>query len=105
MGFLRKLTGAQGQIDAAKKNALAQEEATRQSAAAAERAAMQSARAAADQQAQLAARSAAEQKASDAVSKPLAQVDVSVDTDASSTSDVKRRRARFGKDYTSGVKI
>jgi hypothetical protein len=105
MGFLRKITGAQGQIDAAKKNAAAQEDATKQSAAAAERASMQSAKAAADQQAQLAARSAAEQKANDAVSKPLGQVDVSVDTDATSTADVRKRRARFGKDYTSGVKI
>ena len=105
MGFVRKITGQQAAIDQARRNADAQESAVKQSADAAERAAMQSAKSAADQQAQLAARAVAEQKANDAVSKPLAQVDVSVDTDAASTSDVKRRRARFGKDYSSGVKI
>lgn len=105
MGKVRKLTGAQAQIDAAKRNAKAQEDATKLSARQAETNAMESARAAADSQAQLAARSAAEQKAQDAVSLPLGQVDVSVDTDSASTSDVRRRRAKFGRDYSVGVNI
>ena len=105
MGYVRKIMGVQSQIDEARRKALAQEEATKQAAQAAERASMVSAKAMADQQAQLAARSAAEQKASDAVSVPLAQVDVSVDTESASTSDVRRRRAKFGRDYSSGVNI
>ena len=105
MGFVRKLTGAQGQIDAARRNAQAQEDAVKQSAAATETAAMQSAKAAADQQAQLAARSAAEQKAADAVATPLATAGVAIADDSTSTSDVRRRRVKFGKDYASGVNI
>lgn len=105
MGFLRKITGAQGQIDAAKRNAAAQEEDTKRAARAAESQMMQAAKSAADSQAMLAARSAAEQKASDAVSVPLASVDVSVDTEAAATSDVRRRRAKFGRDYSTDVNI
>lgn len=105
MGFLRKITGVQGQIDAARENAAAQETETKRAAQQAETNMMQSAKAAADSQAQLAARSAAEQKASDAINVPLGTVDVSVDTGSSSTSDVRRRRAKFGRDYNSGVNI
>ena len=105
MGFLRKITGVQGQIDAAKRNAAAQEMETKRAAQQAEANMMQAARAAADSQAQLAARSAAEQKANDAVSLPLASVEVNVDTEPTSTSDVRRRRAKFGRDYSSGVNI
>lgn len=105
MGFVRKITGVQGQIDAAKRNAKTQEDALKQSAQQAEANAMSAAKSAADSQAQIAARSVAEQKAQDAVSTPLAQVDVSVDTDSTSTSDVRRRRAKFGKDYSVGVNI
>lgn len=105
MGFVRKITGVQKQIDVAKQNAKVQEDAVKQSAQLAERASMQSAKAAAEQQAMLAQRAVAEQKATDAVSAPLAQAEVSVDTDSASTSDVRRRRAKFGRDYSSGVNI
>lgn len=105
MGFLRKITGVQGQIDASKRNAAAQEDETKRSAREAETQMMQAAKAAADSQVMLAARSAAEQKASDLVSVPLANVDVSVDTDSTATSDVRRRRAKFGRDYNTGVNI
>jgi hypothetical protein len=105
MGFLRKITGVQGQIDAAKQNAAAQETETKRAAQQAEANMMQSAKAAADSQAQLAARSAAEQKASDAINVPLATVDVSVDTESSTTSSVRNRRAKFGRNYNTGVNI
>ena len=105
MGFIRKITGVQGQIDEARRNAAAQEAAVKQSAQQAEQAAMQSAKAAADQQAQFAARSAAEQKAAEAVAIPLATAEVEIATDVTSTQDVKRKRAKFGKDYSSGVNI
>ena len=105
MGFVRKITGVQKQIDIAKQNAKTQEDAVKQSAQMAERAAMQSAKAAADQQAMMAQRSVAEQKANDAVSTPLATAEVSVDTGQASTSDVRRRRAKFGRDYSAGVNI
>lgn len=105
MGFVRKIMGVQAQIDAAQDNANVQEKAIKQSADAAESNAMQAAKSAAMQQAQLAARSVAEQKAVDAASVPLGKVDVSVESDATSTSAVRQRRAKFGKDYTTGVKV
>lgn len=105
MGFVRKITGVQAQIDAAQDSARAQENAVKQSAAAAEANAMQVAKSSAMQQAQMAARSVAEQKAVDAASVPLGKVDVSVESDATSTGAVRQRRAKFGKDYTTGVKV
>ena len=105
MGFVRKITGVQAQIDAAKDNAAMQEKAIKQAAAAAEANAAQAAKSAAMQQAQLAARSVAEQKAVDVASVPLGKVEVSVESDATSTGAVRQRRAKFGKDYNTGVKV
>lgn len=105
MGFVRKITGVQGQIDAAKRNAKAQEDATKQAAAAQAQALNASANAAAQQQAQLAARSAAEAKAASAVSAPLDQADVQLDDSGATTAARKSRRAVFGKNYSTGVSI
>lgn len=104
MGFVRKVTGVQGQIDAANKNASAQEAATKAAAAAAQQQLMQSAKSAAEQQAQMAARSAAEDKASDAVAKPLDNADVQLDENSpdSVTATRNKRRASFGRNYSSG---
>lgn len=66
---------------------------------------MQSAKATADQQALLAARSAAEAKASDAVSQPLQSADVQLDDSGDSNSARNRRKASFGRNYSSGVSI
>lgn len=107
MGYVRKLTGAQGQIDAARQNAAATEAATMQAAKAQQQQLIQSAKAAADAQAQASARAAAEAKASAAVSAPLETVDVSLDAPvAESAAVVKRRkRASFGTGYSTGVSV
>jgi hypothetical protein len=104
MGFVRKVTGVQAQIDATNANADAQTKATAQAAAADQQQLMQSAKATADQQAQIAARSAAESKASSAVSAPLEQADVQLAGDG---ADAQRRsrKASFGRNYSSGVSI
>jgi hypothetical protein len=103
MGFVRKITGVRDQIRAAQQNAKAQEDAVKQSAQQAEANAISSAKTAADQQAMLAERSVAEDKAAAAVAVPLEQADVSLSTET--TGDTRRRRARFGRSYDTGVNI
>ena len=107
MGFIRKITGVQAQIDAANQNADAQENATRQAAQAQTQALMDNARAAAEQQAQVAARSAAESKAQVAVSAPLQTADVQLQQDPTmSSAQVRNKRlASFGRNYSTGVSI
>lgn len=106
MGLLRRLTGAQGQIDAAARNADVQLEATKAASEGQAAALNATARAAAQNQAQLAARAAMEAKASEAVSAPLADAEVQLDLTAQSTSAKRGRRAAFGRDYgATGVSI
>jgi hypothetical protein len=107
MGFVRKKTGIQGQIDAAAMNADAQEAATKQAAMAQQRALMDSARAAAASTSQIAARAAAESKAADAASQPLATADVQLDdpTGQDGVAARRTRRASFGRGYSSGVNL
>lgn len=107
MGFVRKATGVQAQIDATNQNADAQVAATKQAADSQQQALMQSAQASATQQAQLAARDIAATKASDAVSKPLVNADVQLEanpTDSVAGSRAKRK-ASFGQNYSGGVSI
>jgi hypothetical protein len=108
MGFVRKITGVQGQIDATNRNTDAQNNATKQAAQAQAAALQASAQAAADGQAQAAARSAAEQKAADAVSAPLDQADVQLqsnNTDQTTTEQRRTRQASYGRNYSGGVSI
>lgn len=108
MGFIRKISGVQAQIDATNKNAAAQEDATRQAASQQQQALMDSARAAADQQANAAARMAVERKASDIASAPLESADVQLDQNSpdSVTATRAKRKAAFGRNYaSSGVSI
>ena len=107
MGFVRKITGVQSQIDATEQNAAAQENATKQAAAAQTQTLMQNAPATAAQQGQLAARSAAEAKASAAVSQPLDSADVQLQADSpdSAAASRNKRRAAFGRNYSTGVSI
>lgn len=104
MGFVRKITGVQAQIDATNHNADVAEKATREAAAAAQAELMQTAKAAADQQAQMAARSAVEQKASEVASAPLESADVQLDQNSpdSVTATRAKRKAAFGRNYASG---
>lgn len=106
MGFLRRLTGAQQQIDAADKNAKLQEDATRQAAANQAAAMNAAANAAAQQQALAAERAAAQDKAEAIVSAPLAAPDVSVANEAQGATSARRqRRARFGQSFSGGVRV
>lgn len=107
MGFVRKITGVQAQIDSTNANAAAQAEATKSAADSQQAALMQSAQASATQQAQLSARSAAEAKASTAVSAPLGKADVQLDTNPteSVSASRNRKRASFGRNYSTGVSI
>jgi hypothetical protein len=108
MGFVRKVTGVQGQIDTANRNADAQEAATRQSADMAAAASRDAAQAAATQQAQLAARNVVQEKVAEVASAPLDQAEVQLaETPTGSASGVARkRRAVYGTGaYSSGVSI
>jgi hypothetical protein len=107
MGWLRKKTGAQQQTDALYENARVAEAATKQAAAGQIAQLQQSARAAADNQAMVSARNAAEAKASDAAAQPLATADVALSAPQEETVTAGRakRRASYGKNYSSGVSI
>jgi hypothetical protein len=107
MGFLRKVTGTQGQIDAMNNNADVQIKAAKAAADAQTKALNDAASATADAQRQAADRQQVEQAAADAVSKPLAVADVALDTPdtGSAIAKARQRRAQFGKNYTSGVSI
>lgn len=103
MGWLRKITGVQGQIDAANRNAAAQEEAIAQAEKNTTQTLQANARAVAEQQQMLSARARAEAAASAAVSLPLEQADVRLD-EATPTGARKARRRKFGQS-TGGVSI
>ena len=103
MGFLRKVSGVQSQIDATNRNADAQIEATQKAAEMNQQQLAETARAAAEQQSMMAARNAAMDKAKDAVSVPTESVQV--DLAATETPGTRRnRRAQFGRGNT-GVSI
>lgn len=105
MGFIRKITGVQSQIDATNANADAQIAATQQAAQDNQAQLAETARAAAEQQAMMAARNAAAEKVKEATSTPVE--DVQVDLAAKDTPTARKaRRAQFGKGAAStGVSI
>lgn len=107
MGWVRKQTGVQAQIDAANKNAEAQEQATTQAAEAQAMALQDSARAAAEAQTLQAARLAAETKAADVAAIPMGEADVQLQVDAPNSAAAARRKRRtaFGQNYSGGVQI
>lgn len=107
MGFVRKITGVQAQIDAQNANTNAQIEAGNAAAAAQAKALNASTQAAASAQEQAVARTKVEDAARQAASVPLAVADVAL-TDPASGSAVaasRKKRAQFGKNYSSGVGI
>lgn len=107
MGFLRKITGQQAQIDQQARNADAQIAATQQAAADSANAAIQQARQVAENTALVAQRDAANQQAQDALSTPLdtADVQLQADTGLGVAAGTRKRKAKFGQNYTSGVTI
>lgn len=107
MGFVRKVTGVQGQIDATNRAADMEAQNLQQQAQANANALNQSAQATAQNQQMLAARAVAEDAARTQASQALETVDVATqDTPTDSTIGMARkRRAQFGKNYSSGVNI
>lgn len=106
MGFHRKITGQQGQIDAAKENTRMQEKAAKQAAEASAAAAQAAAQAAADQQRNMQERAQIEEQAKAALDKPQENVDVQLDAaNSNSTGATKRRRASFGRNYGSSSSV
>lgn len=100
MGFMRKLTGAQGQIDAANAQAAQveaaaklQQAAAKQAADAQAQAAVDAAAATAQQQQAMIQRDAAQQAASDALQVDMSTPDVSLNAGAQ-TSGLKTRAKR-----------
>lgn len=106
MGFLRKITGVQGQIDAAKQSARTQAAAAQSEAQANANAAVDQARQAAEQQALLQAREQASTQADAllSVAPETAEVQLDSATAESATSVRRKRRATFGAGV-SGVAI
>lgn len=104
MGYVRKKTGIQAQIDAGQANAAAQEASIQQAAKAQQQAMMDTAVAAARQQSAIAARSAAEAKAADAAAAPIETADVVLDEPVPTVAR-KAKRARFGTGYNSGISV
>lgn len=108
MGWLKKVTGAQAQIDAVNANEAATSAAAKQTAADNIKQSQEQAMAAAREQQQIAARQVASDAAAAAVSAPLDSADVQLDapTDTSASAASAARRKKFGTGvYQSGVSI
>lgn len=107
MGFLRKITGQQAQIDQRARNADAQIAATQQAATASANAAIQQAKQVADNTKLVAERDAANTAAQDALSTPLdtADVQLQADTGLGVAASSRKRKAKFGQNYSTGVTI
>jgi DNA-binding helix-hairpin-helix protein with protein kinase domain len=108
VGFLRKITGVQAQIDATRRQADAEIANTKAVSENAALAANSSAEAAASAASQNAARQQALDAAAKAQQQPMAQADVLLETPTveTATASARRRKAQFGnKTYSSGVNI
>lgn len=107
MGFVRKLTGAQGQIDSVKRQTSANIAAAKQAADAQVRALNDSARAAADAQRMTAERAKVEEAAADIASRPMEVADIALDpvVNESLATSRRRTRAQFGSGRATGVSI
>lgn len=107
MGFIRKITGAQGQINAMNKQADAQISAAKQAADQQVASLNAAAQAAADAQRIAADRAKVESNAAELASQPMAVADVALSEPQSGSAGTARRkvRAQFGKSYGTGVSI
>lgn len=107
MGWLRKVTGIQAQINAAKANAansIAALKATQQATVSAQ---VDQARTATEQQAAAIARESAISKANDMLDVPMETADVQVEATGteSAAAASRRKRGQFGRDWYSGVQL
>lgn len=108
MGWLKKVTGAQAQIDATNQNEQATSAATRATAQANINQSQEAARQAAQSASLIVERQAAADKASAAVSLPLDTAEVQLDsptTDSAAGAANKKRRAWGTGAYSTGVNI
>ncbi len=99
MGFVRKITGVQGQIDATNRAADIEAKNAAETARASADALNQSAAALAQNQKMLAERAKVEEAANSAMSRPLATADVQLAEapTMSGAESSRRRRAKFGR--------
>ena len=107
MGFIRKVTGQQAQMDAAQRAADQQAASLKASSEQAAKVARDSAQQAATAQAAAAARNAAVGAASDALEVPLDNPDVQLSGPApvSAGETARKRKATFGVGANTGVNI
>lgn len=107
MGWLRGITGVQAQIDATRKQAELDAANIDKTSKLQAEATNQATQAAADSLQQRAARDAAEAQVTDALSKSpqVADVRLSTPQEETVTASSRRRRASFGRNYSSGVNI
>jgi hypothetical protein len=108
MGWLRKVTGAEAQIKAARKNEEATSAATKATAQANIKQAQEQALEAARQQQLISERAAVAEEAAAAVSLPLDTAEVRLDapTDSSAAAAGRAKRKKFATGiYTTGVGI
>lgn len=108
MGWLKSVTGAQGQIDAANANEAATSAAEKQTAQEDIQQSSDAALAASRQQSQIVQRQAASDAAAAALSAPLDTANVQLDapTDDSAAGLANTKRKQFGTGtYSSGVNI
>lgn len=107
MGFVRKITGQQAQMDAAQRAADQQAAAIKASSEQAARASRDAAQQAAQAQAAAAARNAAVGAASDALEVPLDNPDVQLagPVPVSAGEATRKRKATFGVGVNTGVNI
>lgn len=107
MGFVRKLTGVQGQIDATNRQADLQIAAAKQAADAQVAALNSASQAASDAQRLAADRARVESVAAASASQPLAVADVALDpaTEGSALGTRRKTRALFGRGAGTGVSI
>lgn len=104
MGKVRKLTGVQGQIDAANRAAAAEQASLQQQAANQARALAEQASSTARATAMTVAREAATARFRDAADAGQQEVDVQLD-EGGSAGGTRRRRAAFGVGAGSGIRI
>lgn len=107
MGFIRKITGVQGQIDAANLAAEQESAATLKAAQDSANATIAQAQSVATQQAADIARQKAVSDASATLAEPVAQAQVQLDAPStvSTAAAIRKRKGQFGKNYTDSVTI
>jgi translation elongation factor EF-G len=107
VGFVRKITGVQGQIDAANRAADMEAQAAMKAAQDSANATIAQAQSVATQQAADIARQKAVSEASATLAEPVAKAEVQLDSTStvSTAAATRKRKGQFGKNYVDSVQI